>query len=49
MIFLLDENVERLLGMEKERQDLAVSSLVVRLPLFGTELQFPKVCYLEIF
>lgn len=44
MIFLVDKNVERLLGMERERQDEARSSLVVRPPFYGTELWFLKVC-----
>lgn len=44
VISLLEENVERLLGIEKERQDLALSSLVVRSPIHGTELWFSKIC-----
>lgn len=44
MIFLVDKNVESLLGMERARQDPARGAPGARPPFYGTELWFPKVC-----
>lgn len=44
VIFLVDKNVESLLGMERAKQDPARGAPGARPPFYGTELWFPKVC-----